>query len=53
MAEELVDLEIDIDDREFLFVAKLAHENDITFNEQMNRIIEWYIQEQEHGKSND
>ena len=56
MTEKMVELEIDIDDRDFLYVAKLAHEHDITFNEMMNRIIEWHIQELEeeekNGKSN-
>lgn len=49
MTEELVTIEVDIDDSEFLAVAKMAHERDITFNEMMNRIIEWHIQEQDNG----
>jgi len=55
MAEKMVDIEIDITDDEFLYVAKMAHERDITFNEMMARIIEWHIQErkEEDGKSND
>lgn len=48
----MVTIEVDLDDREFLYVAQLAHERDITFNEMMNLIMEWYIQEQQHGKSN-
>lgn len=55
--EKMVDIEIDITDDEFLYVAKMAHERDITFNEMMNRIIEWHIaevkEEERNGKSND
>lgn len=52
LTEKMVQIEVDIDDRDFLYVAKMAHERDITFNEMMNRIIEWHIQEeQERGKS--
>lgn len=47
MTEKMVEMEIDIDDREFLYVAKLAHERDITFNEMMNLIIEQAIADAE------
>ena len=57
MTEKMVDIEIDITDDEFLYVAKMAHERDITFNEMMGRIIEWHIaeikEEERNGKSND
>lgn len=53
MSEKMVEIEIDIDDREFLYVAEEAHRRDITFNEMMNLIIEQAIadaeqQEKEH-----
>lgn len=33
------DLEINIDDDTFLFIAKKAHEEDITFNQMFNKIL--------------
>lgn len=57
MTEKMVEIEIDIDDSEFLYVAKMAHERDITFNEMINHLIEWEIaerkKEERNGKSND
>jgi hypothetical protein len=32
-------IEIELTDEEFLHVAKLAHENDITFNKMVERIL--------------
>ena len=56
MSEKMVDIEIDITDDEFLYVAKMAHERDITFNQMMGLIIEWRIaeleEEERNGKSN-
>ena len=54
MAEEMVSMEVEISDEEFLYVAKMAHERDITFNQMMNEILEWYVKkETESGESND
>jgi len=53
MNKKLVEMEIDLTEDEFLHVAKLAHEQDITFNEMVTRIIYWYTQEKEDGTSND
>lgn len=54
MAENMVDIEVEFSDEEFLYVAKMAHDRDITFNQMMNEILEWYIKkETESGKSND
>lgn len=52
MAEKMVDMEIELSDEEFLYVAKMAHDRDITFNQMINEIMEWYIKkETESGKS--
>lgn len=56
--EKMVDMEIEMSDDEFLFVAKQAHERDITFNEMFNIIMKEYIEklereEQDNGTSND
>lgn len=32
-------IEIELTDEEFLHVAKMAHENDITFNKMVERIL--------------
>ena len=39
MSENMVDIEIEMDDKVFLDLAKEAHERDITFNELVNEII--------------
>jgi len=36
---EMVEVNADIDDKDFLEIAKLAHENDRTFNEQVNEML--------------
>ena len=54
MAEKMVDIEIELSDEEFLYDAKMAHDRDITFNQMMNEILEWYVKkETEGGESND
>jgi len=40
-------VEVDISDEEFLALAKIAHERDITFNQLVNEIILKKTQEQE------
>lgn len=44
------EIEIELDDFEFLSIAKMAHERDCTFNEMINEIIEDYIFEVECDK---
>jgi hypothetical protein len=51
MTEKMVDMEIDISDEQFLFVAKKAHERDITFNEMFNIIMKEYIDKLEREGS--
>jgi len=37
-------IEIELTDEEFLHVAKMAHENDITFNKMVERILVEYME---------
>ena len=39
------DVEIDLTDEEFLSIAKMAHERDITFNKMVEAILWNYIKE--------
>lgn len=39
------DIEIDLTDEEFLSIAKMAHERDITFNKMVEAILWNYIKE--------
>lgn len=39
------DLEIDLSDAEFMCIAKMAHERDITFNKMVETILWNYINE--------
>ena len=53
MTEKMVDMEIEMSDEEFLFVAKMAHDRDITFNQMINKIMEDFIKEFGDGESYD
>lgn len=52
MIEKFIEIEIDLTDDEFLILAKLAHEKDITFNELVIEILTEYT-EKLNGTSND
>lgn len=41
------EIELDLSDRIFLFLAKKAHEADVTFNEYINQQLKEYIDELE------
>jgi len=43
MSDKMVDVEVDFTDDEFLYVATLAHERDITFNQMIGHIIQEHI----------
>ena len=47
MEMEMETVQVDLTDEEFLHIAKLAHEQDITFNQMVAKILEQYILEQE------
>ena len=55
--EKMAEIEVDFTDEEFLHVAKMAHERDITFNEMITIILENYInsleKEDNDGTSDD
>ena len=53
MTEKMVDMEIEMSDEEFLYVAKQAHDRDITFNQMITIMLEEFIKEFEDGESND
>ena len=46
---ERVDMEIDMSDEEFIFVARQAHDRDITFNDMMNIILANAMEEAQAG----
>jgi hypothetical protein len=51
--KKMVDMEIDMEESEFLYVAQLAHDRDITFNKMIEIILTQFIEEEErNGKSN-
>jgi len=47
------DIEIELTDDEFLQIAKMAHDRDITFNKMVEIMLDEFIKEQENGTSND
>jgi hypothetical protein len=56
--EQRVEIEVDISDEDFLYIAKQAHERDITFNDMINIILSEQISReiekgQDNGTSND
>ena len=54
METKMETIEVDLTDEEFLHIAKLAHEQDITFNQMVAKILEQYIlleQEKESDKN--
>ncbi len=46
---EMETVEVDLTDEEFLHIAKLAHEQDITFNQMVAKILEKHIEELKRG----
>lgn len=40
MSEKMVDVEVDFTDEEFLKIAIMAHEEDITFNQLIRNVIQ-------------
>jgi hypothetical protein len=45
-------VEVDLTDEEFLHIAKLAHEQDITFNQMVSKILEEHIEQLKRGTHN-
>lgn len=46
-------IQVNLTDEEFLHIAKLAHEQDITFNQMVAKILEQHILEQEQESDKD
>jgi predicted DNA-binding ribbon-helix-helix protein len=42
-------VEVELTDEEFLHIAKLAHEQDITFNQMVAKILEQHLEELKRG----
>jgi len=47
--EEMAEVELELTEEQFLRIAKMAHENDITFNKQIELILTHMIEEQENN----
>lgn len=45
-------IQVDLTDEEFLHIARLAHEQDITFNKMVVKILEEHIEEIKRGTHN-
>ena len=50
--EKMVDVEIDFDEGDLLYLAMKAHEQDITLNQLINKMLTEFIEENKDGKSN-
>ena len=52
MSEKMVEVEIDFDEDDLLYLYELAHEKDITLNQLINDMLTEFIEEEKNGKSN-
>lgn len=52
MNEKMVDVEIDFDENDLLYLYNLAHEKDITLNQLINEMLAEFIEENKDVKSN-
>jgi len=52
-SEKMVDIEIDFDEGDLLYLAMEAHERDITLNQMINEMLTEFIKEKDNGTSND
>lgn len=50
MAEKMVDVEVDFTDEEFLKIAMMAHEEDITFNQFIRNVLQAQMDLEEEKK---
>jgi len=51
-ADKRVDIDIDFDEDDLLYLYNLAHEKDITLNQLINDMLTEFIEERKDGKSN-
>ena len=49
--EKMVDVEIDFDEGDLLYLAMKAHEKDITLNQLINDMLTEFIEENKDGKN--
>ena len=47
--EQLEEVELELTEEQFLRIAKMAHENDITFNKQMELILRAAMEHEDHA----
>ena len=52
MEMETETIQVDLTDEEFLHIARLAHDQDITFNQMVIKILEEHIEELKRGTHN-
>ena len=45
-------IQVDLTDEEFLHIARLAHDQDITFNQMVIKILEEHLEESKRGTHN-
>lgn len=45
-------IQVDLTDEEFLHIARLAHDQDITFNQMVIKILEEHLEELKRGTHN-
>lgn len=52
-AEKIVNIEIDFNEKDLLWLAMQAHDKDITLNQLINEMLTKFIVENKDGKNND
>lgn len=50
MVDDRKEVEIELTDEQFLWIAKQAHEEDITFNQMCEKMLRWGIERAERGE---
>lgn len=50
MVDDRKEVEIELTEEQFLWIAKQAHEEDITFNQMCKKILRWGIERLERGE---
>ena len=51
MSNKMVDIEVDFTDEEFLRIAMLAHEEDVTFNQYIQTVLQAAMDADEEKES--
>jgi len=53
MSEKMVEVEIDFEEEDLMYLAMKAHEKDITLNQLINEMLTEFIEGNKDGTSND